>query len=209
MVKEKRLENNFDSGWIRKLESEDHWRLYWQQQKLMEGFVKPGDDVLEIGVGTGFTANYLKSKGVNVTTLDIDAEKKPDIVANIVDYEWPGTYDAVLAFQVFEHIPFDYFQKIIVRLKSRSDYLFFSVPVNEKSLLRLSFRVAGVPKEKKLTLAIPKNKITSKHHFWEIGHGCDNMDGVLQEHGFKILKKEKKLSRMFYALATDPLAKGR
>ena len=77
----------YSTSWIYKLETEQHWRLYWHQQKLMEGKVKPGDSVLEIGVGTGFTANYLRSKGVNVTTLDIDADKKPDIVANIVTYK--------------------------------------------------------------------------------------------------------------------------
>jgi len=202
MVEEKKLKGNFDSAWIHKLESEDHWRLYWQQQKLMEGFVKPGDDVLEIGVGTGFTANYLKSRGVHVTTLDIDADKQPDIVASVVDYEWPDRYKAILAFQVFEYIPFEYFKKTLTKLQKQCEYLFFSVPVNEKALLRLSFKLAGVNKAKSLEVTIPKNKITSKHHFWEIGQGCGDMDAVLQEHGFEIKRKVKKLSRMFYGLET-------
>ena len=36
--------------------------LYWHQQKLMEGLVAPNDTVLEVGVGSGFTANHLRSK---------------------------------------------------------------------------------------------------------------------------------------------------
>ena len=44
----------------------------------MEGLVLPKQHVLEIGVGSGFTANYLRSRGVQVTTLDIDHEKEPD-----------------------------------------------------------------------------------------------------------------------------------
>ena len=57
------------------MEEEEHWRLYWNQQKIAESKIQAGDRVLEIGLGTGFTANYLRGRGVRVTTLDIDAEK--------------------------------------------------------------------------------------------------------------------------------------
>ena len=100
------MEYHYSSHWIHELESETHWRLYWRQQKLMRDLVSAGDRVLEIGVGTGFTANYLRSKGVHVTTLDIDAEKQPDIVANVAQFDFPELYDAILAFEVFEHLPY-------------------------------------------------------------------------------------------------------
>jgi len=108
----------YSSSWIYHLESADHWYLYWHQQKLMEGELKAGDRILEIGVGSGFTANYLRSKGYDVTTLDIDEEKKPDIHANIVTYDFPKDYDHVLAFEVFEHIPFNKFQGLVGRIRS-------------------------------------------------------------------------------------------
>ena len=50
-------EYRYSSHWIHELEGETHWRLYWRQQKLMQDLVREGDRVLEIGVGTGFTAN--------------------------------------------------------------------------------------------------------------------------------------------------------
>ena len=82
------VEYKYSAEWIYDLESEEHWRLYWNQQKLMQNKVSSGDNVLEIGVGSGFTANYLKSKSINVKTLDIDRGKKPDIVANLVEYQF-------------------------------------------------------------------------------------------------------------------------
>src|SRR5437763_1112619 len=93
----------YSTEWIHQLEGETHWRLYWRQQRLMRDLITPDDRLLEIGLGTGFTANYLRSRGVAVTTLDIDADKRPDIVANVARYDFPTGYDAILAFEVFEH----------------------------------------------------------------------------------------------------------
>ena len=62
------VEYKYSAEWIYDLESEEHWRLYWNQQKLMQNKVSSGDNVLEIAVGSGFTANYLKSKSINVKT---------------------------------------------------------------------------------------------------------------------------------------------
>ena len=67
----------YNSAWTKKLESLEHWNYYWHQQKIMQNFVLyRGEDFLEIGVGSGFSANYCRSKGAKVTTLDIDQEKK-------------------------------------------------------------------------------------------------------------------------------------
>ena len=55
--------NKFSSKWINQLESEEHWLSYWYQLKLMSKEVKPNDNLIEIGIGTGFTSNYLISKG--------------------------------------------------------------------------------------------------------------------------------------------------
>ena len=61
------VEYTYSSDWIHSLETEDHWSLYWQQQKIMQGHIAPNHRLLEIGVGSGFTANYLKSKNIKVT----------------------------------------------------------------------------------------------------------------------------------------------
>jgi uncharacterized UPF0146 family protein len=84
----------------------------------MKNYLKSKDTILEIGIGTSFTANYLKSKRFSVTTFDIDEEKKPDIVGNIVKYNWDTiNFDHILAFEVFEHIPFAEFKQALIKLK--------------------------------------------------------------------------------------------
>jgi len=67
----------YESEWIHKLETKEHWNSYWIQQKLIEEFVHKDENLLEIGVGSGFCSNYLKSRGFSITTLDIDKDKKP------------------------------------------------------------------------------------------------------------------------------------
>ena len=66
------VEYRYSSDWVHKLESEEHWRSYWQQLKLALPELEEGDTILEIGPGSGFVTNYLRSKGYKVTTLDID-----------------------------------------------------------------------------------------------------------------------------------------
>jgi len=158
----------YSSAWIQQLESERHWRYYWHQQKIMEGLVAPGDHVLEIGVGTGFTSNYLRSKGVKVTTLDIDSEKRPEIHANIVTYNFDQVYDHILAFEVFEHIPFNEVERLFCRLsKVCRKYLFISIPRNERTFIRIEFWLP-VLKQRTLHLSLLKRRITDPHHHWEM-----------------------------------------
>lgn len=199
----KDVEYKYSSDWIHYLESQDHWKLYWQQQKIMQNFVKPGDKVLEIGVGSGFTANYLRSKGVNVTTIDIDADKKPDILANIVSYDFEEQYDHVLAFEVFEHIPFSEFKLILEKISQIcKSNLFVSLPRNEKVWFHCQFKI---PKLRKINwdIATKRYKITEEHHFWEVDYG-DTTKAIVEKefsnNNFEIINQEKVLSKLFYTL---------
>lgn len=199
------VEYKYSAEWIYDLESEQHWRLYWNQQKLMQNKVISGDKVLEIGVGSGFTANYLKTKGINVKTLDIDREKKPDIVANLVEYQFPERYDHVLAFEVFEHIPFIEFKCVIKKISDVcKKHIFLSVPRNEKVWLQVNFQLPIIGK-RKFSFVTLKNKVDEPAHFWEIGDGSVSTNDFEQELfkcGLTILVKMKCFSRLFYALAT-------
>lgn len=199
------VEYKYSAEWIYDLESEEHWRLYWNQQKLMQNKVSYGDNVLEIGVGSGFTANYLKSKGVNVKTLDIDRGKKPDIVANLVEYQFPERYDHVLAFEVFEHIPFIEFKGVIEKISNVcKKYIFFSVPRNEKVWLHFNFQLPIGKREFRFVKL--RGKVTEPAHFWEIGDGYVSINDLEQELlkcGLTILAKMKRFSRIFYTLSLN------
>ncbi len=65
-------------------------------------------NVLEVGIGEGVVAEYLKGSGIELTTLDIDASLAPDIVGDVRKIPLPdGSVDAVLAAEILEHMPFD------------------------------------------------------------------------------------------------------
>ncbi|MBE9572358.1 MAG: methyltransferase domain-containing protein [Proteobacteria bacterium] len=193
----------YSTKWIYSLETEEHWGLYWRQQKVMQGAVSPGQNVLEIGVGSGFTANYLRSKGVKVTTLDIDADKSPDIVANIVTYDFEKKYDHVLAFEVFEHIPFEEFSKSLVKIGHVcNNYLFMSVPRNERVWFRVGFKLPKLG-EHSIELATSKGNIMDKHHYWEVDHGeitLKKLKHAFDQAGFQLCHREKAFSRVFFVL---------
>lgn len=194
----------YSTEWIHSLESEFHWQLYWQQQKIMQNLIMPGEHVLELGVGSGFTANYLKSKGIRVTTIDIDEEKNPDIVGNIVTYKFKNDYDHILAFEVLEHIPFDQVEILLPKLSAVCDKNFFiSVPMNRTVLFYLNLKL---PKMKEISwgLTRKKGRLLSEHHFWEIGFQSiteKKLEGLFVHSGYQILASEKVFpAHAFYVL---------
>ncbi|BBO73281.1 hypothetical protein DSCW_06980 [Desulfosarcina widdelii] len=197
------IEYKYSTEWIQRLETEEHWRLYWNQQKIMQKKIQRNDTVLEIGVGSGFTANYLKSKGYDVKTIDIDSDKNPDIISNIVTYDFKDSYDHILAFEVFEHIPFAEYTQLIKKLSlSCKQHLFLSVPRNEKVWMQFGFTLPfiGTHEFRVTTL---RRKVVTPSHFWEVDDGTVSMkrfEDTLRENHFSTIAKEKYFSRLFYAL---------
>jgi hypothetical protein len=194
----------YASEWIHKLERESRWRLYWQQQKQMDGLLRPGQTLLEIGPGNGFTSGYLRGQGFEVTTLDIDPGKRPDIVANVATYDFPRTYDAVLAFEVFEHIPFDKFEQVVHRLAGVArDYVFVSLPRNELVPFRLSLKLGARRREHSLEWRRLEGRIRETHHFWELD--CDDttlarVERLFTDCGFRIERRSTSGKYRFFAL---------
>ena len=162
----------YDSDWIHELETIDQWKLYWMQQNFMKDIISIEDEILEIGVGSGFCSNYLKSKGYSVTTLDIDENKNPDIVGNIVYYDFTKKFDYILAYDVLEHIPFKYVQNILIKLrKNCRKGLFIQIPEYYPTVFSLKLKI---PKIKKIEYSFllprffPYKKKLYKNHHWEV-----------------------------------------
>ena len=193
------VEYKYSSSWLGKLENVDHWKLYWKQQQMIESILRENIRILEVGVGTGFTANYLKSGGHTVTTIDIDADKKPDIVANIVNEDIPGEYDLMLAYEVFEHIPYDEFMNVIDRMKKANvEYLSISVPVALRKVFSLDVKLPRI-KRKSMKYHVKKKKLWD-YHFWEIGYEGTTMEGLsddLKKRGYKVVKSDEFMLRQF------------
>ena len=194
----------YSSDWVGALEKERRWLLYWQQQKLMDGLVEPDDTMLEIGVGNGFTSGYLRNRGHDVTTLDIDPGKNPDIVANIASYKFPQPYDVIMAFEVFEHLPFDDFERTMQRIRlAIRKYLFFSVPRNEMVPFRISLKVGARRRERSLEWRRLEGSIHQPYHHWELDQGettTDWLERLVSTCGFTIVRHEKRGIHCFYAL---------
>ena len=48
--------------------------------------------MLDLFSGTGSVANVYKDRGFEVTTLDLDPKTQPDILANILEWDYAGTF---------------------------------------------------------------------------------------------------------------------
>ncbi|MBW1936730.1 MAG: class I SAM-dependent methyltransferase, partial [Deltaproteobacteria bacterium] len=64
-------------------DSKKRWISYWHQ--IDEILTLSLNSVLEVGIGNGLVANYLKRRGINITTLDIDERLMPDYVGSVLD----------------------------------------------------------------------------------------------------------------------------
>ncbi len=206
----RRKEFNYDAAWTKKLEAQNHWLLYWKQQWLLTKYLRPEDTIMEIGLGSGFTANYLRNKNYTVTTLDIDNEKKPDIVANIVDYEMKSNYDIILAFEVFEHLPFKYLKTVLQMLHSHCNrYLIISLPEYLSCFFSLEFELFGIKKTASFRCpSFYKMKQLSPNHHWEVNFNPETKSKKLIElfhnQGFKIMEQSLYQDRYFIALERIP-----
>ncbi|MEN8202212.1 MAG: methyltransferase domain-containing protein [Bacteroidota bacterium] len=193
----------YASGWIHKQENIHHWMYYWHQINLVRSRIKEGDRILEIGVGTKFTSDYLRSKGFEVVTMDIDPDKKPDIVGNIVEDELKEEFDFVLAFEVFEHIPFEDFVKVLAKIHPicRKNLL-ISLPRNEKQWLKLTAELPG-RKTYGFRITTLRRKVISTHHHWEVDfspYTKKMLEQTFRDHKFSVEDCRKVSSLYFYSL---------
>ena len=183
----------FSSEWIQKFESREHWLSYWHQIKIMESSVNANDSLIEIGIGTGFTSNYLKSKKIKVLTVDVDKNKSPDIVADAVSFIPSKKYDHFCAFEVFEHMKFSEMVKTIENLKKHiSNNFFISIPIYKKTPIAIELKIKSYWKS--MTIPLPKTKIIDPHHEWELNYKNFTEKRLISEFEKRNFKLEKRLS---------------
>lgn len=210
---------HYESEWIHKLETKEHWHSYWIQQKLIEEFVNKDDNILEIGIGSAFCSNYLKSRHYPVTTLDIDKDKNPDIVANICTDKVDYTYDVILAFEVFEHIPFSCFSRVLSKISSQNvKKIILSIPERKFYLLKFSLKILN--KELSFQVPLTRNKLPQlfkkryklyKTHNWELNYSSKytrkKLENLFSKNGFEILEsvKSNQNNHVFFVLRNKRL----
>lgn len=76
--------------------------------------------------------NYLKDRELNISTMDLEADTKPDYVHDITkNTNDIGNFDVVFATHLLEHVPKNQFQTVVKNLEqmvSKNGYLWISVP---------------------------------------------------------------------------------
>lgn len=149
----------------------DHWlRYYWIIRNMVDRKV---NSVLEVGVGSGVVASYLRNIGVQVTTFDIDPSLKPDHLGSVTELPFrDGEFEAISCCEVLEHMPFEQSEKAIGELyRVAQKYVVVSVPYAVLSfafLLRLP-----ILQLRELRVRLPffrfnELKQGTQHH-WELG----------------------------------------
>jgi hypothetical protein len=148
---------------------------YYYQSEIILG--SDIESILEIGGGSGLLAEYLKGKGLKVSSCDFDARNNPDIISDVRHIDAPNkSYDAVCAFQVLEHIPFEDFDQALSELQRISrKYVFISLPCRS-TYLEFVFKFPGIRKIFKrnffdFVIRYPLKFggfETSGQHYWEI-----------------------------------------
>lgn len=130
--------------------------------------------ILEIGIGNGVVTDYLRRRGINVVTADIDIGLRPDTVSALPALPFRGkSFDAVLCAQVLEHLPMDKLDDALMELARVSKkFVVISVPNSSwyiKLFIKFYSKMSGI------RLFIPVRRfIGYKHkfdgqHYWELG----------------------------------------
>jgi hypothetical protein len=164
--------DHYRSGYL----GPDGIRLASYREQLASVLHTRASSVLIVGKGDGLVGGLLGDYGLAVTTLDICAELKPDLVGSVAAI--PATnarYDAALCCQVLEHLPFEQFSSALRELgRVTRDHLVLSLPdVRRFFSLRLAatklhldwqFSLPRVPAP-----ALPQDRFERHGHHWEIG----------------------------------------
>lgn len=151
--------------------SKERFCSYWHQ--INEIMILNPESILEIGIGDGLVSNYLKHKGLNIITMDIDEGLNPDYVGSVLSMPFSDKcFEVISCFEVLEHLPYDDFYKAlneIYRVSRR--YVVISLP----DATRAYPLYIKMPKIGKFRILVPVPRLkVLKHkfdgqHYWEIG----------------------------------------
>ncbi|UCB51988.1 MAG: methyltransferase domain-containing protein [Candidatus Zixiibacteriota bacterium] len=178
-MKKAKSKHYFDTSY----DSKQRLCSYWHQ--IHEIIRLAPKRVVEIGVGNGFVAGYLRERGVDVVTLDIDGTLNPDVVGNVLDLPFSDkSSDVVACCEVLEHLPYRDVDKALCEiLRVCRSYAILSLPETSKAY-RFSLQI---PKIGEIKLLIPVPSIRRQihrfdgAHYWEIGKSEYSLNRIVKD----------------------------
>jgi 2-polyprenyl-3-methyl-5-hydroxy-6-metoxy-1,4-benzoquinol methylase len=130
--------------------------------------------VLEIGIGSGVVSQYLRSRGLTVTTLDLESRLRPSVAGDVARLPFRDrSFDLVLCCQVLEHVPLATAQRALAELRRVTrGHIVISVP-DITPCVRLLIPFPGreelrwlITRRWKRRRRLPNNP---HQHAWELG----------------------------------------
>jgi len=88
-------------------------------------------NILEIGIGNGFTSSFLRRAGFEVVTVDINPNLDPDIccpISEIESFLEGRFFDLIVCCEVLEHLPFEEFEASIKIFRMLGKRLYLTLP---------------------------------------------------------------------------------
>jgi len=149
--------------------------LSYREQVLSVMAVNGVNSVLEIGKGNGITSSLLRNFEKKIKTLDFDADLNPDIIGSILDTKSISNekYDAVLCFQVLEHLEYKNFSLALKNMKKMSSkYVFISLPYAGYGVRLQAYLSRCGERSLSFVFRVPmfwKKHVFNGEHYWEPG----------------------------------------
>jgi len=176
---------------------------YWHQ--IHEILLLGPKEVLEIGVGNGFVSEYLKKRGIKVTTLDIDKRLDPDVVGSVLELPFADESFSVSAcYELLEHIPYEDFNKALSEIfRVCKSYAILSLP-DANRVCRFYLEIPKIVHIKKLIPLLRFRKPIHNfdgQHYWEIGksgYRLGRIVNIIELAGFKIEKTYRVFERPYH-----------
>ncbi|MGL4502832.1 MAG: class I SAM-dependent methyltransferase [Planktothrix sp.] len=148
---------------------------YYNQKRIIQSLGKSVHKILEIGIFNSLFSEILLREGYEVVRADFDPDLKPDIILDLKsDFKIePDTFDAIVLFQVLEHIPYEDFEAAIKKIaQATKKFVVISLPYNTL-YFTLQFHFSFNQRPRSLLVQIPQfwssKPYTPDEHCWEIG----------------------------------------
>lgn len=145
--------------------------FYYQIQEILA--FRDAKSILEIGPGMSLLRHIIERENPDCryATLDIAEDLEPDLVGSATDIPAEdGEFDAVVAFQILEHLPYDQVPTALAEIRRVAGHgAILSLPHFGPSF-RFQLAIPMLPKVKfAVRIPYPKEHKFDGEHYWEIG----------------------------------------